>query len=101
MIAIASQSEFDMADLSDGDLRSAARCALAGSKYVALRKLGCRVFEGVVEITGSVPSFYLKQLAQAAVLQIYPSASIRNLVHVHGESNVLVARSCDAGGATA
>lgn len=79
---------------SDGSLHAAAD-ALATSKYGPLRKLNCRVFEGVVEITGSVPTFYLKQLAQAAVLQLYPCREVRNLVQVSGESSVFVSRSCD------
>jgi hypothetical protein len=77
------------------ELHDAASTALASSKYGPLRKLRCRVFEGVVEITGSVPSFYLKALAQAAVLQLYPSGAVRNLVRVSGESSIFVATSCE------
>jgi hypothetical protein len=96
MIAIASQSmERDLGNPCDRQMHAAATTALAASKYGPLRKLDCRVSAGVVEITGSVPSFYLKQLAQAAVLQLYPSSVIRNLVRVHGESSVFVAKSCD------
>jgi hypothetical protein len=41
-----------------------------------------------VEIWGTVSSFYLKQLAQAAVLQI-SAGGVRNLVQVRGESIAL------------
>ena len=96
MIAIASQlTECETGNSSDRQMRAAAATALAASKYGPLRKLDCRVSDGVVEITGSVPSFYLKQLAQAAVLQLYPASVIRNLVRVGAESGVFVARSCD------
>ncbi len=96
MIAIASQStECELGNSNDRQMHAAAATALAASKYGPLRKLDCRVSAGVVEITGSVPSFYLKQLAQAAVLQLYPASIIRNLVRVSAESSIFVARSCD------
>ena len=86
MIAIAVQpAEYEFVDFCDRQIHAAAATALATSKYAALHKLECRVSEGVVEITGSVPSFYLKQLAQAAVLQLYPSSVVRNLVRVSGD----------------
>lgn len=101
MIALADRPmDCELIDESDGSLRAAAS-ALASSKYGPLRKLNCRVFDGVVEITGSVPTFYLKQLAQAAVLQLYPCGEIRNLVQVSGESSVFVSRSCDESGDSA
>ncbi|HTM52605.1 MAG TPA: BON domain-containing protein [Pirellulales bacterium] len=79
----------------DRQLHDAAESALAGSNYGPLRKLQCRVRSGVIEITGSVPSFYLKQLAQAAVLQLYPAGEVRNLVEVVGEPSVFVALGCE------
>jgi hypothetical protein len=83
MIAIASQPpECEMANPLDRQMHSHTATSLATSKYTALRKLTCRVADGVVEITGSVPSFYLKQLAQSAILQLYPDCVIRNLVRV-------------------
>jgi osmotically-inducible protein OsmY len=63
-------------------LADSVETALAASKYVSLRKLQCRADQGVVEISGTVPSFYLKQLAQAAVQQLHPGATVRNLVEV-------------------
>ena len=71
-----------------------AMAALSGSQYGALRKLTCQVCDGVVEISGTVPSFYLKQLAQAAVLRLNPSGAIRNLVKVSDEPAVLMATHC-------
>jgi hypothetical protein len=96
MIAIASQSTVcELGNPCDRQMHAATATALAASKYGPLRKLDCRVTAGVVEITGCVPSFYLKQLAQAAVLQLYPSSTIHNLVRVNGESSIFVARNCD------
>jgi hypothetical protein len=42
----------------------------------------CDVLDGVVELTGSVPSFYVKQLAQTAVLRIEQIRGIKNLLRV-------------------
>ncbi len=70
----------------DRKLCAAASEALAKSRYLALRRLDCRVLGGVVEISGTVSSFYLKQLAQAAVLELGSSGKVRNLVEVRGEA---------------
>jgi osmotically-inducible protein OsmY len=78
----------------DRQLREAALAAISNSKYAALKQLDCKVTDGVVEITGTVSSFYLKQLAQAAVMQLDGVESVKNLVTVSGESPVVVAKSC-------
>jgi hypothetical protein len=95
MIAIASQSiECEFVTHRDQQIFAAATEALASSKYLPLHKLHCRVFDGVVEISGTVGSFYLKQLAQAAVLQLNGASVVRNLVEVSGEPAALVATTC-------
>jgi hypothetical protein len=73
--------------ISEGDRRMHALAAevLAKSNYGALRNLNCRVASGVVEITGTVPNFYLKQMAQEAVLRLEP-CSVRNLIEVRGQT---------------
>jgi hypothetical protein len=78
----------------DRQIYVTAMAALGSSKYVPLRRLQCRVFGGVVEISGAVSSFYLKQLAQEAVLQLNPSGAVRNMVEVTAEPAALVATSC-------
>jgi hypothetical protein len=95
MIATAIESS-DPAFVASSDLRTQAAVAdaLASSQYAALRRLDCRVTDGVVEISGIVSSYYLKQLAQAAVLQLHQARSIRNLVEVEGEASILVATHC-------
>jgi hypothetical protein len=66
----------------DRHLSNAVEMVLAASKYPSLRKLQCRSDRGIVEISGTVPSFYLKQMAQVAVQRQYPDATVRNLVEV-------------------
>jgi hypothetical protein len=90
MIAIAYPLQEDqrivIEPLSSGDrqIHAAVSAAFAASNYTPLRQLNCTVVDGVVEISGTVSSFYLKQLAQAAVLQIN-AGGVRNLVQVSGE----------------
>jgi hypothetical protein len=97
MIATAIEST-DPSFVASSDLRTQAAVAgaLASSQYAALRRLDCRVTDGVVEISGIVSSYYLKQLAQAAVLQLHQARSVRNLVEVEGEASILVATHCGA-----
>jgi hypothetical protein len=78
--------QFKFGSDRDRRMQAAAVEALSGSSYVALRQLNCRVLGGVVEISGTVSSFYLKQLAQAAMLRVQPSATVRNLVEVRDKS---------------
>lgn len=78
----------------DRQLHAAATELLSNSKYSSLRQLNCRVLGGVVEITGTVSTFYLKQLAQVAVLQLHPEGRVRNLVEVTGETPIAVAVNC-------
>jgi osmotically-inducible protein OsmY len=68
----------------DLQVRAAVVDALRSMPYAALRNLKCSVLEGTAEITGTVPTFYLKQLAQAVVLQLGGVRTVRNLVEVRG-----------------
>ena len=87
MIASAhDDTPFEPTPCLDRQVQAAATAALAASKYTAIRTLKCRVVDGVIEIIGRVPSFYLKQLAQAAVLPISPSGQVHNLVEVSEEA---------------
>lgn len=45
-----------------------ARRQLALSAYPAVRQVGCQYQNGVLCLIGTVPSFYMKQMAQSAVL---------------------------------
>jgi hypothetical protein len=68
---------------SDADsLNLAVRDLLRSSGYRLLRTLRCQVREGVVTIWGTVPSFFLKQMAQEAVLKLDQIREVKNLVEV-------------------
>ena len=98
MINIARQPSVSLAPARyDRQLLNAAVSALSGSKHTALHRLDCSVTDGVVEVTGTVPSFYLKQLAQAALMRLERVQSVRNLVAVSDEPRALVADSCEQG----
>ncbi|HTN02647.1 hypothetical protein [Planctellipticum variicoloris] len=47
---------------------SAAREELWKSSFPALRKVRCRVVDRRLALSGQVPSFYLKQMAQSLLL---------------------------------
>ena len=66
----------------DDDLRTAALKLLQPSGFAAVRRLRCEVTEAVVIVQGVVPSYYLKQMAQSAVLRLDGVRSVRNLVEV-------------------
>ncbi len=85
MIARADQyAGRDLVVARDIQIRASVLDALKSMPYAALRHLKCRVSEGTAEITGTVPTFYMKQLAQAAVLQLSGVRLVRNLIEVTG-----------------
>lgn len=67
---------------SDRRLHAAVTEVLANSKYTPLRMLNCHVQEGVVEVSGVVGSFYLKQLATTALLPLSADGRLHNLIEV-------------------
>lgn len=67
---------------SDRQLHAVVTEVLASSKYSPLRRLSCHVQEGVVEVSGIVSSYYLKQLATTALLPLSPGGRLNNLVEV-------------------
>jgi osmotically-inducible protein OsmY len=66
----------------DRSIREKVDRALQESGYAPLRRIECEVSDGVVELTGSVPSFYVKQLAQTAILRLEQIRGIRNHLRV-------------------
>lgn len=66
----------------DRALQKSAVSMLKESGYGAVARLECRVDHGVVELAGVVPSFYLKQVAQAVVQRLDSIQGIRNEVQV-------------------
>ncbi|HVS35016.1 MAG TPA: BON domain-containing protein [Gemmataceae bacterium] len=61
---------------------SRASQALRRSSIPALRKLSLEETDGVVVINGRVSSYYLKQLAQEAVMPVLAGRELRNRVAV-------------------
>jgi len=59
----------------------AERC-LRGHSYLALRNLSCAYRDGVLILSGRLPTYYLKQLAQTAVAQIVGVERIDNQIEV-------------------
>jgi hypothetical protein len=64
------------------DPAALAQARLSASPYLELRVLACDSHEGVLAIRGRVPSFYLKQLAQATVRDVPGVEVIHNQVQV-------------------
>jgi osmotically-inducible protein OsmY len=66
----------------DNLLRQQVLSTLGSSGYVPLARLDCHVRDGVIELTGKVPSFYLKQMAQAVVAKVDNVRGVQNYVLV-------------------
>lgn len=66
------------------DLLSRAQSLLSASPIYALRDLRVEQNNGTLLITGSVASFYQKQLAQEVVRAIATGVELRNTVTVLG-----------------
>jgi hypothetical protein len=77
-----SRPDFQFGENGDDPLRTTALKLLQSSGYAALRSLRCEVTEGVVMIHGVVPSYYLKQLAQATIQRLAGIQRVWNLVEV-------------------
>jgi osmotically-inducible protein OsmY len=71
----------------DGLLRAAVIERLRASGYLALLRLECEVVEGVVTLSGSVPSFYLKQIALAVSLKVGGVHGLRHRVEVRAPAS--------------
>jgi hypothetical protein len=59
-----------------------AQAALRGSAYFELRELSCDFSGGRLTLTGRVPSYHLKQVAQAAVARVPGVVEIDNHLEV-------------------
>jgi hypothetical protein len=55
---------------------------LQGSPYLALRELGCAYHDGVLTLWGSLPSHYLKQVAQTMVGDVAGVTTLVNTIAV-------------------
>ncbi|TWU26273.1 hypothetical protein Pla52o_01260 [Novipirellula galeiformis] len=50
--------------------------------YSAIRQVQCRFHEGVLVLSGQVPSFYMKQVAQELIRNLQPIEQISNRLNV-------------------
>ena len=76
MVAVATQT-----DVSDF-LRSAVLAGLQSSGYYVLRSIECEVRDRSVVLSGVVPTFFLKQMAQAVALRVDQVQEVVNRVEV-------------------
>ncbi|MEX0704082.1 MAG: BON domain-containing protein [Planctomycetales bacterium] len=75
----APQSEIWSCDMR---IEASAFEALQSSGYPVLRSVRCEVSGGVVLLSGSVPSYFMKQMAQAAVMRIDGIRGVENRLDV-------------------
>jgi osmotically-inducible protein OsmY len=77
-----SQTVIARLPVRDRSIRDDVNRALRETGYAPLRGVECEVLDGVVELTGVVPSFYVKQLAQTAVLRLDQIRGVNNRLRV-------------------
>jgi osmotically-inducible protein OsmY len=68
------------------EIAEMAQAVLRGSSYFELRDVSCDFSGGILTLRGCVPSYYLKQLAQATV------ADVPGVVEVHNRVEVVMPR---------
>jgi BON domain len=66
----------------DRALHHQVRRTLRGTGYAALQQIDCRVENGIVELSGEVPSFYVKQIAQVVLLALKQVQRVENRLRV-------------------
>jgi osmotically-inducible protein OsmY len=63
-------------------IESAVKDLLQATGYRSVAELQCDVQNGVVQLRGELPSFFLKQVAQETVRQVKGIRGVRNLAVV-------------------
>jgi hypothetical protein len=76
------------------EIAEIAQAALRRSAYFELRSVSCDYSGGVLTLHGSVPTYHLKQLAQASVADVPGVVEIHNRVEV---TTPAASRNSDAG----
>jgi hypothetical protein len=66
----------------DEELGCAAQALLRSSPDGPVRALGCDARDGVVTLSGVVPSFYLKRMAQVLLFRLHGLRGVRNVLEV-------------------
>jgi osmotically-inducible protein OsmY len=72
---------------ADAAILERAESELRRNAYVALKNIGCEYHEGVLTLSGCLPTYYLKQLAQEAVARIDGVGRIDNRIEVVAPSH--------------
>jgi osmotically-inducible protein OsmY len=67
---------------TDASLSHLVKQTLRETHYAALQRIRCHVLHGIVELSGDVPSFYSKQIAQEVLLNLDCAPRIENRLHV-------------------
>jgi len=80
-ICAAEVANLSMTDRQSG-LSEFAEIRLRSNSYLALRNIRCEAQGRVLVLSGCLPSYYLKQIAQAAVAQIEGVERIDNRIEV-------------------
>jgi hypothetical protein len=68
--------------------------ALRSSPYLVLRNVACQHHDGVLTLRGCLPSYYLKQVAQAVVAPIEGVRLVVNEIQVGCATNGAPSVSC-------
>jgi osmotically-inducible protein OsmY len=63
-------------------IEESAQGRLLGSPYFALRNVGCVYRDGVLTLRGSLPTYYLKQMAQSVVAETEGVSAVVNQIEV-------------------
>lgn len=64
------------------EIEGIARAALRRSSYFELRGISCEFSGGVLTLRGHVPTYHLKQIAQASVVDVPGVVEVHNLIEV-------------------
>ena len=70
------------APLPEGRIKDLAECRLQRHPYLALKRLSCDFRNGTLLLSGCVPSYFLKQVAQTAVADVEGVKWIDNQITV-------------------
>jgi len=73
---------FASVNTTDRDLSREVKKRMRETHCAALHRIRCRVVDGIVELSGEVPSFYSKQIAQEVLLTLDHVQGIQNRLHV-------------------
>jgi hypothetical protein len=74
-----------MAIMALNDVQARAQAALANSPFYELHDLVVEDDDGALMISGTVTSFYHKQLAQEVVRSVCKDIAVTNTIHVVSE----------------